>query len=212
MKNINLQIAERLKAARSALGLSQRELAEKCGWESQSRVGNYELGTRKISAEDAVTLASALGISPGELMFGNESDKVYVQRSYPVVGKVSAGPWQEAIEPEKIRDIEHWEETTKRVSDDSFWLEVDGDSMTSDKGITFPKGMLILVDPKANHEPGSYVIAKLTEENSVTFKKFVIEGGEPYLVPLNNDYKTIPVKRDCKFIGVVKDMAWNESL
>ncbi|AHE70417.1 helix-turn-helix domain-containing protein [Enterobacter ludwigii] len=69
---MNQQIASRLKAAREKKGISQKMLADRCGW-AQSRIGNYESGARTIGLDDAVALADALGVSPVELVFGSES-------------------------------------------------------------------------------------------------------------------------------------------
>lgn len=69
---MNEQIAGRLKAARERKGISQKTLADRCGW-AQSRIGNYESGARTIGLDDAVTMARELGIPPVELVFGNES-------------------------------------------------------------------------------------------------------------------------------------------
>ncbi|BET97665.1 helix-turn-helix domain-containing protein [Xenorhabdus sp. TCT-1] len=65
------QIGARIKRLREQLGLSQAALAEHCGWSSQSRIGNYESGSRNVSADDAVILANALSVTPAELMFGS---------------------------------------------------------------------------------------------------------------------------------------------
>ena len=72
MTNESLVRGERLKALREKEGLSQAALAEKCGWASQSRVGNYEVGARKISADDAIVLAQALRVRPELILFGSE--------------------------------------------------------------------------------------------------------------------------------------------
>lgn len=69
-KTIYEEIGLRIKTLREGMNISQRELAERCGWDSQSRVGNYELGTRKVNADDAISLSKALGVAPSELMFG----------------------------------------------------------------------------------------------------------------------------------------------
>ncbi|WP_315707427.1 helix-turn-helix domain-containing protein [Brenneria uluponensis] len=71
--NINEKIAARLKEARERKGISQKVLADWCGW-AQSRIGNYETGSRSIGADDAMVLASVLDITPSELMFGDNGD------------------------------------------------------------------------------------------------------------------------------------------
>lgn len=69
--NTNVTIAARLKKAREQKGLSQKKLADLCGW-AQSRIGNYESGSRSIGIDDAITMADALGISAVELVFGED--------------------------------------------------------------------------------------------------------------------------------------------
>ena len=65
-------IAGRIKRLREDKGLSQKALAELCGWASQSRIGNYESGTRSVSVDDATVIAKALGVAPAELLFGDD--------------------------------------------------------------------------------------------------------------------------------------------
>lgn len=69
MTSTNEQIAMRLKKAREQRGISQKALAELCGW-VQSRIGNYETGSRRIGADDAIILSRELYLTPAELMFG----------------------------------------------------------------------------------------------------------------------------------------------
>lgn len=78
---LNDKIAMRLKERRQKLGLSQGKLAEICGW-TQSRIGNYEAGSRNVGVHDAVVLGKALGISPPELLFGEqESSELWLNES-----------------------------------------------------------------------------------------------------------------------------------
>ncbi|WP_368913482.1 helix-turn-helix transcriptional regulator [Mixta calida] len=45
---------------RRAAGVSQTELAQRCGWVSQARIGNYENGKRHPSLKDCRKIVSAL--------------------------------------------------------------------------------------------------------------------------------------------------------
>lgn len=60
--------AANLRRYRKAKGLTQEQLAHICGWGGQSRVANYEKGIRQPSLDEVQTVASALGVSVGELM------------------------------------------------------------------------------------------------------------------------------------------------
>ena len=64
-------IAERLKYAREASGLTQPELASKAGV-SQGTIGNIESGLRK-RPRDLLSIASALGVAPVWLETGKGS-------------------------------------------------------------------------------------------------------------------------------------------
>src|SRR5690349_2555250 len=51
----------RLKAARKEKGFTQAQLAELCGFEGPSRIGNYEADAREPSREDWITIGQVLG-------------------------------------------------------------------------------------------------------------------------------------------------------
>lgn len=70
MNEMNESLAQRIKRFRKAAGLSQADLADACGWKSQSRVGNYEVGTREPTLADITAIAEALGIQESELLIG----------------------------------------------------------------------------------------------------------------------------------------------
>ncbi|SIR97908.1 XRE family transcriptional regulator [Pseudomonas putida] len=65
---MNESLSQRIKRLRKATGMSQAQLAEACGWKSQSRVGNYEAGTREPTLADIAAMASALGVDQSELL------------------------------------------------------------------------------------------------------------------------------------------------
>lgn len=67
---MNESLAMRIKRYRKAAGLSQADLADACGWKSQSRVGNYEAGTREPTLADIAVIAEALGIQQADLLIG----------------------------------------------------------------------------------------------------------------------------------------------
>ncbi|WP_337247308.1 LexA family transcriptional regulator [Vibrio sp. V40_P2S30T141] len=193
--------------------MSQKTLAEKCGW-GASRIGNYEAGVRSVNLDDAEIIASVLNIKPYQILFdSSEIDSLSnltqidiqpkFQNTFPLLSSVQAGQWTEACEAYSLDEIDEWYEATVKTSKRSFWLRVQGDSMTSLTGVSIPEGTLVLVDTEKEHSNGSLVVAKLTDVNEATFKKFVTDGGQDYLKPLNKDYKTVPINGNCKIIGVV---------
>ncbi|ENI4953081.1 helix-turn-helix domain-containing protein, partial [Proteus mirabilis] len=194
MKKINEIIGERLKSIRESRGLSQAQLAKLCGYSAASRIGNYELGERKISADDALVISEALGVSPAELMFGDRSDQVVSNYEYPLFTKVQAGAFSTEFNSYTQKDAVSWIPTAKKASERAFWLEVEGQSMTAPPGgkPSFPEGMLILVDPEEEVEFGDFCVARLLNDE-FTFKRLIREGGISYLEPLNPRFDLIPI-------------------
>jgi hypothetical protein len=109
--------------------------------------------------------------------------------------------------------ILQWVPTTRKAGPDSFWLEVSGHSMTAPPGTrpSFPEGMLILVDPSEDVEPGDFCVAG-HNDSEVTFKRYVREDGQPWLEPLNPNprYQSIPCNENCRIIGRVVKAQWPE--
>lgn len=124
---------------------------------------------------------------------------------HPLISWVSAGDWAEAIEPYHRKSIDKWYDTTVDCSENAFWLDVKGDSMTSPVGLSIPEGMIILVDPEVEARSGKLVVAKLENENEATFKKYIEDAGRKFLKPLNPQYPMTEVNGNCRIIGVVVD-------
>ncbi len=183
-------LGQRIKRLRENLKLSQADLAEKCGWEYQSRIGNYETGARKVSVEDAVVLASALSITPGELLFGTPDNAEFITpglRSVPIVSYVQAGMFTEPdyiLTPEGVTESIYFDGPSSGLV---FALRVKGDSMEPE----FKEGDTIVIDPAISPNPGEFVIAK-NGDYEATFKKYREKANGSFeLVPLNPDYPTI---------------------
>lgn len=209
MKNINELIGQRLKSLRENKGISQAQLARMCGYSSASRIGNYELGERKIGADDAVVISRALDVSPAELMFGDSANHIVRMFEYPLFSKIQAGAFTENSNAYTRSDAAAWIPTAKKASDSAFWLEVEGHSMTAPQGgrPSFPEGMLILVDPEQDVNFGDFCIARLMNDE-FTFKRLIREGEREYLEPLNPRFEMIPINGNCQIIGKVVKSQW----
>lgn len=216
---MNESLGQRLQRLRQAAGKSQAALAKLCGWSSQSRVGNYESGTREPTLGDIELMAKALGVPYSVLLLGHElqAPRVSGQEppnvaminqpthmySYPIVSWVRAGAWAEAVQPFPDGFADQYDVSDYKAKGPAFWLEVKGDSMTSTTAPSIPEGSQILVDTEADVRPGKLVIAKLSGSNEATFKKLVEDGGIRFLKPLNPAYPTVQCTEDCRIIGVV---------
>lgn len=123
----------RLKEARRAKGMTQKEVAEIIGV-TQNGLSNWETGRNRVDLVTLQRLADIYGVTTDYLLGKDEQPNATVLR-VPVFRKVPAGIPLEAIE-----DVVDWEELPQsmakggkeyfalRVSGDSMWPEyLDGD-------------------------------------------------------------------------------------
>lgn len=213
----------RLRSAREAAGLSQQQLADKCGV-GQGSISKIERGDQDKSVHTP-ELADALGVTARWLATGrgprlltdlaasavvsvsavgtlSTDSNVRVAPAsrgrVPVISAVQAGKLTDVVDNFAPGDADEWIDTGVPVNRHTFALIVEGDSMEP----VFTAGMRIVVEPDISANIGDYVIAGNGEQ--ATLKKLVSDGGELYLQPLNPRYPIKPLG-DARIIGVVRE-------
>jgi len=218
--------AARLKAIfeskKKELGLSQETLAERMGM-GQSGIAQLLNGSNAIGPSHAARLAKILRVSVDDFspsiaseikdMFSSlqGGETMNPRYDYPLFTYVQAGPFSE-VGSYTASDAKSWVATTKKASDKAFWLEVKGHSMTAPQGVrpSFPEGMLILVDPAEPVDSGDFCVASANADSEATFKKYELDSGVSYLVPLNPAYRIIDCDHSIRIIGKVVKAQWPE--
>lgn len=76
-----MEIGKNIKAARKAAGLTQEQLAKKCGM-AVVTIGQYERGSREPRQEQLQTLAAALGVHVLDLLGYPSSQKAEFSFEY----------------------------------------------------------------------------------------------------------------------------------
>ena len=204
--------AERFKAARERAGISQRALGRRIGY-SGSAISQWEAGVIEADNIRVAALEMAAGImgvsvrylrtgkeddSRGEVPAGLRAAQPDV-RQLPVISMVQAGLGREAADPYPRGYAEQSVSVDTELARDlgrlAFALEIIGESMLDE----FHPGDIVIIDPSVKPLPGDYVVARMEDDGSATFKKYRsrgrdTEGHEVFeLVPLNPDYPTITV-------------------
>ncbi|WP_445236095.1 LexA family protein [Escherichia coli] len=205
-------VGQRIKALRRVTRTSQKELGKFCGV-SDVAVGYWEKDINTPGGEALSKLAKFFNTSIDYILYGAEFEGKLVtnMRRVPVISWVQAGQFTECRAAEVFSEVDKWVDTSLKVGDNSFALEVKGDSMTNPNGLpTIPEGATVIVDPDPDAEPrhGKIVIARLDGTNEATVKKLVIDGPQKFLVPLNPRYPNIPINGNCLIIGVVKGVQY----
>jgi SOS-response transcriptional repressor LexA len=222
-----MELKDRLKKARKDAGLTQVELADRAGIK-QASVSEIERGLTRTSGH-LVKLARICGVDPVWLSEGSGVQNSNILREevaqygagsnvepvpgpvryyeYPEISWVQAGMPVEAIDPANIAACE-LHPSDAWAGEQGFWLKVNGSSMTSQGGISFIEGMVILVAPGFDVEPGNYVVAKLVDTDEATFKQYVRDSGRTFLKPLNPAFPTVEVDSKWVIVGKVVDAKW----
>ncbi|WP_248885765.1 LexA family protein [Acidithiobacillus acidisediminis] len=126
-------------------------------------------------------------------------------RTVPLISKVAAGRMTEVADPYEAGASEEDIPVYGEVSDYTFALRIEGNSMEPE----FIDGDIVIIDPSVSPLPGDFVVAKNNEEEA-TFKKYRPRGkndqGIDYfeLIPLNEDYA--PLRSDLEHLRVIGTM------
>lgn len=193
-------IADRMKQAREAAGLTQPQLAKKAGV-SPGTIGNIESGTRKQPRE-LLAIAAALRVTPTWLQSGtppmrpsNIEEAPSTRGLVPLISWVQAGAWCEVAEVREQAPSYHDSPTYLPCpaphGRSTFALRVKGDSMTAPYGRSYPDGCIIYVDPERRRPVnGDRIVAGLMDagDHEVTFKIYKNEDGRQWLAPLNTQH------------------------
>lgn len=121
----------------------------------------------------------------------------------PLISWVQAGTWDEANNPHEPGFAEQYLPCVAPHSPSTFAVRVEGDSMTSPAGRSYPHGSILFVDPeqRGGVGPGDRVIAKLNGDDKVTFKQLAEDRQGRYLKPLNPAHE--PIYGEFRILGKV---------
>ncbi|MBU9830502.1 LexA family transcriptional regulator [Rahnella sp. FC061912-K] len=215
-----MEMNERIRARRKELKLTQSVLAKLIGV-NRVTVTGWESGDYKPGGENLQALAGALECNPQWLVDGkgdplenaapaSPPSEHFGIKEIPVLSWVQAGEWTESGASITIRDVKEWIYTTAAVSSAAFALRVRGDSMTNPTGApSIPEGSMVVVDPDrmtSEDSNGKIVVAQLIGSTEATLKKYVVDGPQKYLVPLNPSYRPLEVNGNCKLVGIVRQV------
>lgn len=223
-----MEINDRIREKRLALGLSQGKLAEQCGWGkfAAGRIANYESknpGThRNPKASDIKILAKVLNTTPEHLQFGVAEEKQATSMQ---------DIW--ATQPKTYVPILEWSEIIQWLTNDApplpmeepgrefvpnpifdqperrriFAVRVKNDTMcaTSGNALTFPPHTILIADPSLCQKfySGHYLIGYRSRAVEPIFRQYIEDGDKAYLKPLNPQYPMEEMARDFSVLGVV---------
>lgn len=206
--DIKKEIGKRIHAARKSQGLTLVALGELAGNMKQTRLTNWERGTRTPGPEEIKQLAKALDVSPAYLMCLSDEpqDKTAncFSRLLPLLDTHQAASAQNFIsavtDQETADTIQFLSVSTAllpTLSNASFALTMTDESMMPEIRIND----VLIIDPLTSPKPGSYVVVKMANKAEVIvcqYKKLSYTAPEFELITLNDNWPNITVTDDIK--------------
>lgn len=208
--NFDDSFHKRVAIARNAIGLTQEQLAHYAGI-GRRQVAAYEAGTSRPRKDVLVNLAATLGTTIDWLTSGkgegpdtSHVKKTITVRQVPLLSHVQVmGIGFDFDDFIKSASVCDFIPAPPEAGEYAFAVQVNGDSMESPGGISFPDGTIIIVDPEQMPENGDYGLFLLDGENSFTFKQYIVDQGKGYLRSLNHNYPLTPTTSMITPIGKV---------
>jgi len=77
-----------------------------------------------------------------------------------------------------------------KLSEETFAITLPDSSMEP----YFPKGSLLILDPKKPAKDRCFVLAKIAESDTLIFRQLLVDGEHQYLKPLNPDLNAFPMR------------------
>lgn len=206
---------ELVKAKMSELKVTQVELGERVGM-SQGGIGHWLNKRREPGITQMNRVLKALGMEYLEVAVvirepqTDADDEMPLAQKYNPYFRYPVSEWNAPVEAREsqpayssAKDKRRFELTDYHARGPAFWLTVTGNAMTAPTGQSIGEGMMILVDPALEAEPGKLVIAQWPDSDEAIFRKLIEEGGQRYLVPLNPTWPKALLTDECRIVGVV---------
>ncbi|WP_190306323.1 MULTISPECIES: LexA family transcriptional regulator [unclassified Pantoea] len=206
---IDDSFCKRIAIARTALGLTQSQLADIVGI-VRRQIAAYEAGDSKPRDKVLRNLAAALGTSTEWLSTGNGRgpDVNHIKRTV-TVREIPVLSWGMAMTLlDNDTSPAHGTPSIKdyipapsiSISENAFAIEISGDSMASSGSVSFPDGTVVIFEPYEEAFSGDFVFCKF-DDDFATFKQLVQDQGQKFLRSLNPAYPLIPIK-DVEIKGI----------
>lgn len=208
----SLEIAKYIEVLLERKNMKPIDLANRIGVD-RSTVSRYLKGTRKIHMDEIPKIATALGVTPVELLVDNEELKQVTNIEpitskmvkIPILGTIACG---DAILAEENIEGYIYEISDGLPSGNLFTLIAKGDSMEP----TIPNGSKVIVREQADVENGEIAAVRVNGDTEATLKRVKKQGDIVFLMPDNPSYEPIVITEDNpatiigKAVRVIKDL------
>jgi transcriptional regulator with XRE-family HTH domain len=196
------RFGERLAYARRTRRISQGKLAAALGWDTQSRISNYELGKREPGLDDILRMATILRVDPSWLLFDRaapaeqlpklpdrgdikDRDGVSIPRYQGTLCPVlKTEQLDRFIEERDVVQVGEWLPCPVAHGSATVCLKVEGQANHHPEDRrSLTEGEIVYVDPDVAPQSGHMIVVNV--DGAVLIRLLTIEGGRRRLAALN---------------------------
>lgn len=219
-------LGERIRSIREAKGLTQNDLALRCGWDTagQGRIGNYEKDRREPNLSDLRRIADALNVSLLDLVDDqgsgvSEEPATYITDDFVIIdqhtaeGSAGNGHMNDHVEVNGGLAFKRSWLRRKGLTPSSLCvLYVRGDSMET----TISDGDVVLIDTNQK-EPHDNWIYVLRQERDLLIKRLTRSVTGKWLIRSDNsDKRRFPdfdlTEHDLQNLTIVGRVVWHAGM
>ncbi|WP_133128600.1 LexA family transcriptional regulator [Legionella nagasakiensis] len=201
--NIKKEIGKRILEARKAKGLTLKALGELAGNLKQTRLTNWEQGTRAPGPEEIKQLARALDVSPAYLMCLSDDQQKQKQKNHshliPLLDHQQVGDSESNVGAISQKEahidtvfISVSNVLLPRLSKEAFALKMDDESMHPEIRVDD----ILVIEPLASPKPGSFVAVKIEGAQKIIicqYKKLSFATSDFELMTLNDNWPNVQI-------------------
>lgn len=204
----------RVKSRLKELSMTQDDLARAMQI-TRGAIAHYLGGRRVPPIRQFQKLAQILKVDPVWLYYGVQPDPEKPKPYFTAIDQVNPITpipiltWKQVAETsdlEQIDKLKKVEYIPHLYTDElgHYALRIKGDAMTALSGhmVSFREGDIIQIDQAAKPRHNDYVVVVLNGAKEATFRQYIVDGGVPYLKPINPQFPLIEVDDKARFCGV----------
>lgn len=117
----------------------------------------------------------------------------------PIISWEQASVWHQCVAKLTYANWSDWCSTNFPVSASAYALSLSAKALDA----PFNNEAVVIIEPNLSPEEGDYVAIHFSDTKAVSLRRWIIDGGEPWLVPLQKGLPTIKWNTEDRFCGVI---------
>lgn len=146
-----------------------------------------------------ITIGQLTGDEPLPTQWNNHMGNNKWNYKLPIISWEQACNWKEVIANLNYGNWSEWCSTNFPISPNAYAIVVTNKTF----GLPFPAHTVVLIEPNLVPNDGDYVAIQLDDSNTISLRKWVVDGDQRWLSPLQPHLAATKCEEHKGFCGVV---------